>query len=274
MRDTREAAEDGAVIALRGVGVRKQGRWLLQDITWNARPGEQWAVLGANGSGKTTLLKVITGYEWPTAGTVSVLGRPFGRSNIPRLRRRIGWVGAALEQRIPSRDSALTVALSGIDATFGVYRTFAPSEEDQAWRILTVLGMDGLAHQPFGLLSQGERQRALIARALTAEPALLVLDDPCAGLDPAARETFLADLARLRGAGPGLLLVTHHVEEIGPSVDQVLMLKSGQVLAQGPPALVLRDDVLTEAFGRPCAIERRNGRYTLHVDPPSPDEGS
>ena len=267
MTATPENSDSGAVLALRGVGVRKDGRWLLRDITWTVRPGEHWALLGANGSGKTTLLKIVTGYEWPTQGTVSVRGRRLGECHIPELRKTIGWVSSALERRIPPRDSAMSVALSGLDASFGVYRNFNAADEDRARQSLAQLGLTPQANQPFETLSQGERQRALIARALTSRPALLVLDEPCAGLDPAVREAFLAQLATLRTARPDLtlVLVTHHVEEIHAHVDRVLVLKEGEILACGAPPDVLEDRVLTDAFNHPCAIKRENGRYTLRL---------
>ncbi len=264
MQGTRD---NGAVLALHGVGVRKEGQWLLRDITWTVRRGEHWALLGANGSGKTTLLKIVTGYEWPTEGTVSVRGRKLGECHIPELRKTIGWVSSALERRIPPRDSAMSVALSGLDASFGVYRNFGTAEEDRARQSLDQLGLTPQANQSFETLSQGERQRVLIARALTPGPALLVLDEPCAGLDPAAREAFLARLAALRTARPDLtlVLVTHHIEEIHASVDKALVLKDGERLACGAPPDVLQDGVLTDAFNHPCAIKRENGRYTLYL---------
>ncbi|MFO7774561.1 MAG: ABC transporter ATP-binding protein [Candidatus Hydrogenedentota bacterium] len=265
MTATPESSDSGAVLALRGVGVRKEGRWLLRDITWTVRRGEHWALLGANGSGKTTLLKIVTGYEWPTEGTVSVRGRRLGECHVPELRKTIGWVSSALERRIPPRDCAMTVALSGLDASFGVYRNFGAAEQDRARQSLDQLGLTPQANQPFETLSQGERQRVLIARALTPGPALLVLDEPCAGLDPAAREGFLARLSALRTARPDLtlVLVTHHIEEIHASVDNVLVLKQGEILACGAPPDMLQDHVLTEAFDHPCSVARHNGRYTL-----------
>ncbi|MFP4174012.1 MAG: ABC transporter ATP-binding protein [Candidatus Hydrogenedentota bacterium] len=273
MTAAAENSESGAVLALRGVGVRKEGRWLLRDITWTVGRGEHWALLGANGSGKTTLLKIVTGYEWPTEGTVSVRGRRLGECHIPELRKTIGWVSSAVERRIPPRDSAMTVALSGLDASFGVYRNFGAAEEDRARQSLDQLGLTPHAHQPFETLSQGERQRVLIARALTPGPALLVLDEPCAGLDPAARETFLAWLATLRTTWPNLTLtlVTHHIEEIHATVNNVLVLKEGEILACGAPPDVLRDQVLTDAFGQRCTVSRQNGRYTLTTFLPHED---
>ncbi len=252
-------------IDLRGVTLRRNGKQILTDIGWRVPKGERWAILGANGSGKTTLLKVITGYEWPTAGAVTVLGQRFGQCSLPALRKRIGWVSSALEHKLPPQLTALEIALSGFDASIGVYREFGAAEQDAALARLSALGGGHCAHVPYGLLSQGEQQRTVIARALINNPGLLILDEPCAGLDPAAREAFLEDMGLLARSpdAPTLLFVTHHVEEISPWIANVLVLRDGYIHAQGPTDAVLTGPILGAAFGRACAVHAVDSRYTL-----------
>ncbi|MDZ4858794.1 MAG: ABC transporter ATP-binding protein [Candidatus Hydrogenedentes bacterium] len=255
------------VLALENIHFLRNGRPILRDISWTVRRGDHWAVLGANGSGKTTLLKIITGYEWASEGSVRVLDRQFGQTDVPRLRKLIGWVSSSLEHRLPGHDLGINVVMSGVDASLGVYRQFTDHERATAYRALVAVGGDGLAEKRYGVLSQGEQQRVLIARALVAQPSLLILDEPCAGLDPAARYHFLSDMARLASSPnpPTLILVTHHIEEIGPWINRVLVLKQGRLLAQGSPESCLREDILSDAFSIPCTIKKDSGFYQLQI---------
>ena len=196
MNSRRVAPE---AVALKGVGFRRSGRAILADVDWTVLEREHWALLGANGSGKTTLLKIVTGYEWATTGTVEVLGHRFGHCNMPEVRKAIGWVSSAIEHRLPPRDSALGIVMSGLDSSLGLYRNFSDDEEQRSLATLDSLGIAQFAQRTYGSLSQGEQQRVVIARALVANPKLLILDEPCAGLDPAAREHFLEDLGELLG---------------------------------------------------------------------------
>ncbi len=256
------------LLRLDNVSVRRGRREILSGVSWTIEHGRHWALLGPNGAGKTTLLKIITGYEWVTDGSVEVLGEPFGQCNIPELRKRIGWVSSALQQGLPERDTAIEIAASGIEASLGLYRDFSPAEFDRAAEALRSLGCESAARQSYATLSQGERQRVVIARALVNRPRLLILDEPCAGLDPMARESFLRDLGRLaaRPEAPGMILVTHHIEEIGPWVSDVLVLRNGRVLAAGPKAEVLTPVTLGEAFGCPCTVENDHDRYHLRLN--------
>lgn len=258
-----------AVVAVENVSFRRDGAMILSDVSWRIDRGEHWALIGANGSGKTTLLKIVTGYEWPTAGRVAVLGYEYGSHPLADVRRHIGWVSQSLGQRIPGADTARDVALSGLDATLGLYRAYNADERAAADEALDLLGVARLAGRAFGCLSQGEQQRVAIARALIARPALLILDEPCGGLDPAAREAFLGDLERFakRPEAPSLLLVTHHIEEIGPSVTRVCVLEGGKVLMEGAKEAALRSAVLSRAFGCAVEAERIGERYALRVAP-------
>lgn len=257
------------VIQLTNITFIRSDRIILDRISWTIGRGQHWALLGANGSGKTSLLKIIAGYEWPSDGSVHVLGRHFGDCYLPELRKTIGWVSAAVEHRLPEEDTALEIAASGFDASLGLYRPLRRDETEQTRSALAALGIEGLADQPYQVLSQGEKQRVLIARALVNRPALLILDEPCAGLDPVSRERFLDDLGRLAETpeSPTILLVTHHVEEIRPWIDNLLVLKEGRVLAAGSTAATLTAANMGDAFGHPCRIGNTHGRYRLDLNP-------
>lgn len=255
------------IVALEKVSFIRQGKSILRDISWSVQQGEHWALLGANGSGKTTLLKILTGYAWATSGSVEVLGKRYGEYDLRELRKTIGWVSAALEGRIPGKDTALDVVLSGYDATLGVYRETTEAERGKAKAVLEGVNSLALLERTFGTLSQGEQQRILIARALINEPALLILDEPCAGLDPVAREDFLHDLGRLAAdpKAPTLIMVSHHIEELGSWISQCLALREGGIEVCGPIDRAIRSEVLTRVFGRPCTVERSTGGYRMHL---------
>jgi iron complex transport system ATP-binding protein len=256
------------VIAVRGLRVVRDAT-ILEQIDWEVQKGEHWAILGPNGSGKTSLLRALTGYLPPTAGTISVLGETYGRSDWRELRKRIGIVSSSIYQMMAENETAFNAVLSGRYAQIGLWCETAPAERREAARILRRVECEYLRERPWTHLSQGERQRVLIGRALMARPRLLILDEPCAGLDPAAREHFLQFLERLaRGPGaPALVLVTHHTEEITPSFSHVLVLKEGRVAASGSKARMLNSRLLSDAFGVPVRLRRERGRYLLSVRP-------
>ncbi|MGQ9650361.1 MAG: ABC transporter ATP-binding protein [Phycisphaerae bacterium] len=256
-----------SLIRLSHITLVRQGQRILADITWHVKENQHWALLGANGSGKTTLLKVITGYEWPTIGSVTVLRQSFGKCNLPELRKEVGWASSAIESRMPTHERAIDIVASGFFASIGLYQEPSEAEWLRAREIIRHVGAEQIMDHPFGLLSQGEQRRIIIARALVNRPQLLVLDEPCAGLDPAARESLLADLERLARSShaPTIIMVTHHVEEIGPWIDHVLVLKKGAVVAAGPKNDTLTSSVLSEALGCPCEIEKLGDRYRLNL---------
>lgn len=256
------------VVELEGICFCRRERQILTDISWRIETGGHWVLLGANGSGKTTLLKILTGYAWPTFGSVRVLGERFGATDIPRLRRVIGWVSSAMTQRLPAQDTAINVVASGLDASIGLYRHISEDERARAMAVLDQLGGASLAEQKYGTLSQGEMQKVLIARALVCDPKLLILDEPCIGLDPAARQRFLKDIAALATSEhtPTIIFVTHHIEEIDGWVDHVLMLKSGRLLAQGTTDQTITSERMSELFDYPCHVERQGTEFLLRVD--------
>jgi iron complex transport system ATP-binding protein len=253
------------IVKLKNVTFERGGRMILDEISWTIEQGQHWALLGANGSGKTTLLKIITGYEWPTSGSVEVFGQQYGNCNLPELRKHIGWVSTAIEHKLPEDDSALEIVASGLEASVGLYRDFAEHELKLAQDMLAKVNAQNCAAQKFGTLSQGEQQRVLIARALINRPSLLILDEPCVGLDPAAKERFLSDLSRLANQpdAPTMVVVTHHIEEIDPWISWVMVLKNGEILASGRKTDTLNTVTLSRAFGMDMLVKKEGLRYYI-----------
>jgi iron complex transport system ATP-binding protein len=257
------------VIEVAGLRVEREAV-ILARIDWRVERGQNWAILGANGSGKTSLLRTITGYMPPTAGEFRVLGETYGRSDWRDLRTRIGLVSSSVTQMMEDRETALRAVASGKSAQIGFWGEMEARDRRAALAILRRVEAAALKDRRWGLLSQGERQRVLIGRALMARPRLLILDEPCAGLDPAAREHFIQFIERLarRRGSPAMVLVTHHVEEIAPCFSHVLILKGGRVLAAGPRDRTLTSETLSAAFGARVRLSRdREGRYALAVRP-------
>ena len=251
-------------IELAGVTVSRSGRTILGPLDWAVRPGERWAILGPNGSGKTTLLQVVSLYLWPTSGSVDVLGERFGRVDARELRRRIGYAGSALEGEMDPSLSAFQLVLSARHAALGPWwHVYDDADRQRATTLLEQFGIAHVADHAFRTLSSGERRRVSIARTLMADPDLLLLDEPAAGLDLGARETLIRDLTSL-AAGPwpaSIVLVSHHVEEIPPGFGHALVLADGQAVAAGPIESVMTGDVLGRAYRMPIAVERRDGRF-------------
>jgi iron complex transport system ATP-binding protein len=268
----RQSAHQGAsgrtkpAIAISKLRVEREAI-ILRSIDWVVERGQHWVVLGANGSGKTSLLSTITGYMPLTAGAISVLGEAYGRSDWRELRKRIGIVSSAVQQLVEGHQTPLDTIIGGRHAIIGMWGEVRPAERNQARKILRQIEAEPISNRAWRVLSEGERKRVLIGRALMARPKLLILDEPCAGLDPVARERFLQFVGRLAqcNRAPTLVLVTHHVEEIIQTFSHVLLLRKGEVLAAGPKHEVLTSARLSDAFGAPVRLHRRSGRYTLRV---------
>lgn len=255
------------VLEVSGLSVRRGRAAILDAVSWRVERGQHWVLLGANGSGKTSLLSAVTGYLTPTAGEITVLGRRYGRSDWRELRKHIGLVSSAIRQMMANDEPALETVVSGKYAMIDFWGRATPRDRAQARRLLDQIECRHLAERPWLVLSQGERQRILIGRALMARPRLLVLDEPCAGLDVAAREHFLQFLERLgrRPDAPTLVLVTHHVEEITPVFSHVLVLKDGRVLVTGRKKAVLTTGVMSRALATATRLRRKKNRYALDV---------
>jgi iron complex transport system ATP-binding protein len=255
------------VLEVKGINVRRGSAHLVRDFNWKIARGEHWVILGANGSGKTTLLSALLGYITATSGEISILGEEYGEADWPELRRQIGLVSSSVRQMMPETEPAWITVASGKNAMIDYWGTPKRPERKAALGILKLIECEHLAERPWAVLSQGERQRVLIGRALMANPPLLILDEPCAGLDPAAREKFLQFLDRLgRGKNaPSLVLVTHHVEEIMPVFTHTLLLKEGRKLEEGPVRAMMRSDLLSKTFSSQITLRKSAGRYRLSV---------
>lgn len=252
---------------LRGVSYVGDGRKkILHSVNWTVQAGEHWAILGPNGSGKTTLLRLASGYLWPNAGG-EILRKGEALTYLPELRKSIGWVTATLAFEIPRQELVLHTVVSGRFAQIGYLGGFwgqaSKSELRLAQKNLREMGCAHLARREFGTLSQGEQQRVLIARARMTKPYLIILDEPCAGMDPGAREQFLTSL---NGFGkrkniPALIYVTHHIEEVLPLFKKTLVLKGGKILHAGITHKVMQPSLLKEIYGVPLRLIKKKGRY-------------
>ncbi len=262
------AAEGPNVIRAENISLRRGRDTLLRDLSWRVAKGEHWAILGANGAGKTLLLKILTGYIWPTTGSVEILGHTLGRVDLRVLRRRLGWVAKALEELTPPRTTVLETILSGPEGSLGLYVEPSPHQVREAEGLAEEFGLGRLVRREFGLLSSGEKQRALLARAALSRPALLFLDEPMANLDMGGREQFMALLDKLAGGpeAPAIILTTHNTLEIGPFMTQALLMKGGTVMAAGPLAETMRPEPLQQTFDLPLKVERTpSGRYLAYL---------
>ena len=254
-----------------GLRIERDGTVILRDVNWRVQRGEHWVILGANGSGKTSLLSALTGYLMPTSGEISVLGETYGESDWRELRKQIGLVSSSVRQMMADDEPALETVASGKYAMIGFWGRLSRTDQAEALRLLKSVECAYLAARPWRVLSQGERQRVLIGRALMAKPRVLILDEPCAGLDPAAREHFLQFIQQLgaRKHSPTLVLVTHHVEEIMPVFAHVLILKHGAVLAAGNKPAELTAKNLSAAFNVKLRLSAKNGRYAMKLVHPA-----
>ncbi len=259
------------LLELKNVTFGMNGKKILEKVSWTVRAGEHWALLGPNGAGKTTLLKIVCGYLWPNGGG-EVYRKGKALLDLSTLRRSIGWVTSTLSADVPEDERVLNTVLSGKYAQLGLWPFFweKPTTGDftAARRKLVELKCEHLAERAFGTLSQGEQQKVLICRALMAEPYLLILDEPCAGMDPGARETLLSALSSLgkKRVLPALIYVTHHPEEILPIFGKTLILKSGKIMGQGATKQMLNSRSIKRLYGVSVHMVEKNGRYWPILD--------
>lgn len=255
------------VVDIQNVSWERGDRTILNDLSWRVQPGEHWCLLGLNGSGKTTLLNMINGYIWPTRGSISILGKKFGETDLRELRKKIGWVSTSLQEKLYGSEKGLNIVLSGKFASIGLYEQIDESDEQKAEALMEQLGCGFLRDRAYNTMSQGERQRVLIGRALMSDPSLLILDEPCTGLDIFAREQLLAMIQSIteRPDAPTILYVTHHVEEILPAFNHTLLVKKGEIYGSGETEQMLNSENMSGFFGVPVQIEQRDGRHWLYV---------
>ena len=255
------------IIRMKGVSWMVGEARILRDIDWTVHRREHWAVIGLNGSGKTSLLNMVNGYIWPSEGEVSVLGRRFGRYDVRDLRRKIGWASSSLQEKLYVSETAEEIVLSGRSATIGLYDKPLRKDRERARELLAYFECGHAAMQPYGLLSQGEKQKVLIARALIQNPPLLILDEPCAGLDIISREKILSLIKDIAGrkSGPSILYVSHHIEEILPVFTHVLLLRRGEAHSQGKTREVLTNKNFTDFFEIPIDVRWRKKRAWVRM---------
>jgi iron complex transport system ATP-binding protein len=254
-----------AVLEFAGVTVRRGQAVLLDDVSWTVEEGERWVVLGPNGAGKTTLIQVAAAQIHPTAGVAGILDEVLGTVDVFELRPRIGLTSAALAERIPRSESVKDVVVSASYGVLGRWREdYDDMDHDRAAELLVEVGASHLADRTFGTLSEGERKRVQIARALMTDPELLLLDEPAAGLDLGGREDLVSTLSVLAAdpGSPATVLVSHHVEEIPPGFTHALLLRGGRVVAAGPVAEVVTERALSETFAMPLVLTYTAGRYS------------
>ncbi|SED92041.1 ABC transporter ATP-binding protein [Ruania alba] len=258
----------GDVLQFDDVTVRRGQKLILDSVSWSVEEGERWVVLGPNGAGKTTIIQLAAARMHPTGGRVTVLGEELGRIDVFELRPRVGLASASLADRIPGSERVLDVVLTASYGVTGRWReSYEQLDEGRARDLLGVFGMAAFADRLFGTLSEGERKRVQIARAMMTDPELLILDEPGAGLDLGGREDLVAALGELAAdvSSPVLILVTHHVEEIPPGFTDGLLLREGKTVAAGQLETVMTPQHLSETFGLDLVVERHGARWTARA---------
>lgn len=250
------------------VVVRREGRNIIDHVTWQVDDDQRWVILGPNGAGKTTLLQLADTLMHPTSGTVTVLGETLGRTDVFELRPRIGFASSAMAKRVPRDETVLNTVLTAAYSVLGRWNeSYEDIDERRALRVLGDWRLDHLADRTFGTLSDGEQKRVQIARAVMTDPELLLLDEPTASLDLGSREELLALLSGYASSPttPAMLMVTHHVEEIPVGFTHVLLMREGRIVAAGPVAETLTEGTLTETFGMPIVLSSEDGRYAARA---------
>jgi len=240
------------VLQLENVSLKREGSLILKNINWNIKKGEHWVLFGLNGSGKTAILNMLNAFYFPSSGNVTVLGKKFGKTYLgEELRKKIGFVSSALQEKLHNNDNAFEIVLSGAFASIGLYERPTNEMREKAIDLLKQLGCFEYANRNYNTLSQGEKQRVLIGRALMAEPELLIFDEPTNGLDFIAREQLLETIQNIakNPGSPTMIYVTHHVEEILPVFNKTLLLKRGEVFSSADTKDMISSQQLSEFFG-------------------------
>lgn len=252
------------LISLQEVTVMRSGKAILERLTWQVFPGERWVIIGPNGAGKTTLLALLSSYLFPSAGVVEILGARLGKIDTSELKTRIGITSSSTIDLIPNDEKVVDLILSSAYAVYGRWiEEYDLWDESRASALLHAFGIKELAHRIFTTLSEGERKRVMIARALMPDPELLLLDEPAAGLDLGGREDLLKRISTFASdpLSPATVMVTHHLEEIPASTTHILVLQNGRNIAAGAIAQTLSSELLTQLYGFPIELSSLNGRY-------------
>ncbi|GAA3599708.1 ABC transporter ATP-binding protein [Agrococcus terreus] len=257
-----------SVLELTDVSFVRDGNRILDSVTWSVDEADRWVILGPNGAGKSTILQLAAAATHPSSGTVDVLGERLGRVDVFELRTRIGLAATALARRIPAWERVGDVILTAAYAVTGRWQERYESVDlERAAEVMDAWDLTSLSTRTFGTLSDGERKRVQIARAVMTDPELMLLDEPAGSLDLGARESLLESLEDYASSSlaPAIVMVTHHVEEIPPGFTHGLLLSAGRVVAAGPLAEVLTDERLTETFGAPLRVRQEDGRWTARA---------
>jgi iron complex transport system ATP-binding protein len=254
------------MIQLEAVNLRREDKQILSDINLHMKQGEQWVILGKNGSGKTTLLEMINGYMFPSQGTVDVLRYRYGTVDLREVRKEIGYMGQSLLEKLNLSDPVWEVVATGEFAFLRFYQTIPDEVIAKANRMLEELQIAHLSHQPLGVLSQGERKKVLLARAMMTSPKLLIMDEACAGLDLFEREKLLQGITTFAGYGVHMVYVTHHIEEIIPVFTHVALLDQGRLAAAGPKHEVVTSEILQRVYQIPIIVYWHHERPWIRVN--------
>lgn len=254
------------IVELKGLSSRAGAHYLLYDINWEVKPGEQWVVFGRNGCGKTTLLSTIAGYRQFTDGTLKVFGEEYTEENILNLRKRIGWISSSFFDKLYSSERVLDIVLSGAFGTMGVNYNVTNELMKRARMLLHEVGVEHKLLAPYDTLSKGERQLVLIARAFMSDPELLILDEPGTGLDAMARAQLLSTISAIaEESNKTVIFVTHYSEEVMPAFDKCLLIRSGIVYKAGKTEELFTSEVMTEFFEHNVTIKKENGLYQFDI---------
>lgn len=253
------------MIRLSNIHFIRGERTILNDVNLHMQQGENWVILGKNGSGKTTVLELITGYQFPSSGKVRVLGQPYGEIDLRLVRNKIGYISQSLMEKLTMRDPVWEVVATGEYGFLRFYQEIPDELKRKAIEKLEQVRLPHLAEQPLGTLSQGERKKIMLARSLMTEPSVLILDEPCSGLDLYEREQLLEDIQALGRTGLLMVYVTHHIEEIVPTFTHIALMDQGKIMAQGEKKQVLTEQLLREAYQVPVSIDWVKDRPWIRV---------
>lgn len=243
----------------------REERHILSDVQLSIQEGEHWVVLGKNGSGKTTILELLTGYQFPSRGKVEVLGSVYGQCDVREVRKQIGYISQSLYEKLTPADTVWEVVATGEFGFLRFYEEIPPGVQEKALDMLAGFKLRHLAFQPLGTLSQGERKKVMLARSLMTRPSVLIMDEPCSGLDLFERERLLEQVNELSGQRMTVIYVTHHIEEIMPMFTHLLLIDQGQIIASGPKREVLTEQNLQRAYQVPVTLEWFNDRPWIKV---------
>ncbi|GAB6990075.1 ABC transporter ATP-binding protein [Paenibacillus pini] len=253
------------MISMEHISLRREEDLILDDVSLNIKAGENWAILGRNGSGKTTLLEMITGYLFPSQGKIKVLGETYGQVDVREIRKQIGYISPSLMDKMSHSDPVWEVVATGAYAYLRFYQAIPEEVKAKAIKLLQEMNLGRHVNHSLGTLSQGERKKVMLARCLMSDPKLLIMDEPCAGLDLYEREKMLDEVDRLRQRDVTVVYVTHHVEEIVPLFTHVALIRGGKIAGSGPKEQVLTKEMIMKTYDIPVELDWENGRPWIKV---------